>query len=135
MCEQSMGVCRSAIADCIPHLSPQGTLFHRVIPRFVCQGGDVTFAGRNKQAPLSIYDRLFEDESFEMRHSEPGNRACTAPRSLHQYITLSIGSTMRSATFRLDSLLSGFYSASSLALQSFALITSANISRSVQPRS
>ena len=50
----------------------QGTLFHRVIPRFVCQGGDVTFGGRNKQAPLSIYERLFEDESHEMRHSEPG---------------------------------------------------------------
>ncbi|KAF0296750.1 Peptidyl-prolyl cis-trans isomerase F, mitochondrial [Amphibalanus amphitrite] len=50
----------------------KGTLFHRVIPRFVCQGGDVTFGGRNKQAPLSIYDRLFEDESFDMHHSEPG---------------------------------------------------------------
>merc|ERR1712151_74288 len=48
----------------------KGSIFHRIIPSFMCQGGD--FTNGDGTGGESIYGEKFADENFKIKHSKPG---------------------------------------------------------------
>jgi len=66
LCTGEMGVGKSTGKP----LHYKGTPFHRIIPGFMCQGGD--FSARNGTGGESIYGEKFDDENFELKHEEKG---------------------------------------------------------------
>ncbi|QAT82281.1 peptidyl-prolyl cis-trans isomerase [Corallococcus coralloides] len=65
LCTGEKGVGKSGKA-----LHFKGTPFHRVIPNFMCQGGDITLG--NGYGGESIYGEKFADENFKHKHTGPG---------------------------------------------------------------
>ena len=75
-CQNFLELCTgergSTFTDGMPAKFPlklSGSIFHRVIPGFMIQGGD--FTHQNGKGGLSIYGEKFQDENFIHKHKEP----------------------------------------------------------------
>ncbi len=60
----------------------KGSVFHRIVPNFVVQGGDITTRDGNGQKSIYNNGGLFEDENFLVPHDSPGKQI----RILHKIL-------------------------------------------------
>ncbi|SOV15524.1 peptidyl-prolyl cis-trans isomerase [Plasmodium sp. gorilla clade G2] len=64
-----VSICKGTVVDG-KMLHYTNSIFHRIIPNFMAQGGDIT--NFNGTGGLSIYGKKFEDENFKVNHSRRG---------------------------------------------------------------
>lgn len=65
LCKGNMGVGKEG-----KPLWYKGSVFYRIIPHFMIQGGDITKG--NGMGGESIYGERFPDENFVLKHKRPG---------------------------------------------------------------
>ncbi|KAL0246012.1 hypothetical protein GEMRC1_007228 [Eukaryota sp. GEM-RC1] len=65
LCTGEKGSTRNGIP-----LHYKSSIFHRIIPSFMAQGGD--FTNKNGTGGMSIYGECFADENFTVKHTQPG---------------------------------------------------------------
>ncbi|SBS83461.1 peptidyl-prolyl cis-trans isomerase 11, putative [Plasmodium ovale] len=64
-----MSICKGTVVNG-KMLSYKNSIFHRIIPNFMAQGGDIT--NFNGYGGLSIYGNKFDDENFKLKHNKKG---------------------------------------------------------------
>lgn len=67
--ENFLSLCKGTVIN-NEKLSYKNSIFHRIIPKFMAQGGDIkNFDGTGS---VSIYGTHFPDENFEVKHEKRG---------------------------------------------------------------
>ncbi|KEG02091.1 peptidyl-prolyl cis-trans isomerase, putative [Plasmodium vinckei vinckei] len=67
--ENFVSICKGTVVN-DKMLNYTNSIFHRIIPNFMAQGGDIT--NFNGTGGLSIYGNKFDDENFTLKHTKRG---------------------------------------------------------------